>query len=31
MNIHEYQAKEIFKEYFDYANKYLDEVLKNVG
>lgn len=23
--------KEIFKEYFDYANKYLDEVLKNVG
>ena len=22
--------KEIFKEYFDYANKYLDEVLKNV-
>lgn len=23
--------KEIFKEYFDYANKYLDEVLENVG
>ena len=23
--------KEIFKEYIDYANKYLDEVLKNVG
>ena len=23
--------KEIFKEYFDYANKYLDEVLRNVG
>lgn len=23
--------KSIFKEYFDYANKYLDEVLKNVG
>lgn len=23
--------KEIFKEYFDYANKYLYEVLKNVG